>query len=112
MNDNYNYTYINYKVICIHAGIGPVHNLRFNPSFDAIIWKKPLSAYVDSYISYQLTVTDLDHDIEIIDTTTNETSYPINSPTFCTHYRGNVTAFSLKYMGDQKTRTARSPGRE
>ena len=105
------YMYINYKVICIHAGIGPVQNLRFSPSFDTIIWGKPLSAYVDS-ISYQLTVTDLDHDIVIIDTTTNETSYPINSPTFCTHYRGNVTAFSLKYMGDQKTRTARSPGRE
>ena len=82
----------------VSTGIGPVLNLRFNPSFTQVFWDPPSTAGVFSNLTYQVIVKN--SELLIYDTTTN-TYYPITSIVQrCHEYTANVTAFSSEYHGD------------
>lgn len=76
-------------------GIGQVKNLEFSPNFSNIMWEPPPTAGILGNLSYQLTVTNVDVGHMIINATTCDTSYPINSTEHCTHYNASVAAYSV-----------------
>ena len=98
--------------MCIVLGIGQVKNLKFSPSFSNISWEPPLAAGILGTLSYYLTVTNVNIGQVIINTTTTGTSYPIDSPNYCTHYNASVTAFSvdLTSKGDTVDTADKTPG--
>ena len=82
----------------VSTGIGPVLNLRFNPSFSQILWDPPSTAGVLSNLTYHVSVKT--GELLISDTTTN-TYYQITSVVQrCHEYTANVTAFSSEYHSD------------
>ena len=97
---------------CMQTGIGPVLNLRFNPTFSAIMWDPPPTAGVLSALIYHLTVTNMNTGVLIINTTTTDTSYLLNSVLFCTFYNVSVTAFSLDHKGNTVITIDKTPGGE
>ena len=78
----------------IFAGVGRVLNLRFDAKFSTIMWDSSPTAGVLSGLSYQLTVTNINTGVVIINTTTTDTSYSLGLVQFCTSYKASVTAFS------------------
>ena len=82
----------------VSTGIGPVLNLRFNPSFSQVLWDPPSTAGVLSNLYYRVIVKNNDL---LISNTTNSTHYPITHMVQrCHEYTANVTAFSSEYHGD------------
>ena len=86
---------MDYVAVCIILGIGQVKNLKFSSSFSNISWEPPPTAGILGTLSYYLTVTNVNIGRVIINTNTTGTSYPIDSPDYCTHYNATVTAFSV-----------------
>ena len=103
---------MDYVAVCIILGIGQVKNLKFSPSFSNISWEPPPTAGVLGTLYYYLIVTNVNIGRVIINITTTGTSYPIDSPDYCTHYNASVTAFSvdLTAKGDTVDTTDRTPG--
>ena len=83
------------------TGIGPVLNLRFNPSFSQVLWDSPLTADVLSNLYYQVTLMNNVNSELIISETTDNTYYPLaDALQPCQYYIANVTVFSSEYHGD------------
>ena len=99
-------------ILCpfIVTGIGPVLNLRFSPSFSAIMWDPPPTVGVLSNLTYHLTVTNMNTGVVIINTNTTDTSYLLGSIPFCTFYNASVTALSLEQKGDTMGIMRNTPG--
>ena len=97
---------------CLQTGIGPVLNLRFSPTFTSIMWDPPSAVGVLGDLSYILTVTNMNANVVIINTTTTDTSYPLSSVLFCTFYTASVTAFSLEHKGNTVITIDKTPGGE
>ena len=90
-----------------------VTNVRFNPSFNALLWDPPVTAGVLSDLSYIVTVVNNNTgDVIVSDTTTN-TQYPlpVDDLQFCQFYKANVTVISGLY-GDSAVVIERTPGGE
>ena len=101
---------------CYHTGIGTVEviNLRFNPSFNTLLWDPPVTAGVLSDLSYIVTVVNNSTgDVIVSDTTTN-TQYPlpVDGIQFCQCYKANVTALSSEQLGHSVIAVQRTPGGE
>ena len=96
----------------IVLGIGQVKNLEFSPSFSNISWEPPLTAGILGKLSYYVTIANVNAGNVIINTTTYDTSYPINSTEHCTHYNACVAAYSadLAAKGDTVDTTKKTPG--
>ena len=86
-------------VLLIHVGIGPVVNVRFTPSFSAVLWDPPATAGVLSGLSYIVIVMNNNTGQVIVSDTTNNTIYPLQLP-FCQYYTANVTAFSSQHRSE------------
>ena len=99
-----------FTVLLIHTGIGPVHNLRFSPTFSTIMWDPPPTVGVLSGLTYHLTVTNMNTGVVIINTTTTNTSYPLGLIQLCTTYTASVTSTSQDYTGDSAVIIERTPG--
>ena len=88
--------------MCLHAGIGPVVNLRFTPTFTSLLWDPPATAGVLSGLSYIVIVMNNNTGQVIVSDTTVDTNYPLpdglNMP--CQYYTANVTAFSSQHHGE------------
>ena len=98
-----------------YTGIGTVRvtNIRFNPSFNTLLWDPPVTAGVLSDLSYIVTVVNNNTgDVIVSDTTTN-TQYPlpVDDLQFCQFYKANVTVISGLY-GDSAVVIERTPGGE
>ena len=84
-----------------YTGIGTmrVTNVRFNPSFNTLLWDPPVTAGVLSDLFYIVTVVNNNTgDVIVSDTTTN-TQYPlpVDDLQFCQFYKVNVTVISGLY---------------
>ena len=93
-----------------HVGIGRVLNLRFNPSFNQVLWDPPSTAGVLSNLHYQVTLMNNVSCELILNETTNNTYYALPTLQPCQYYTANVTAFSYKYHGDSVVNRQRTPG--
>ena len=82
------------------TGIGPVLNLRFNPSFSQVLWDPPSTVGVLSGLTYQVIL--ISNEV-IVSETTDNTYYPLPALQPCQYYTANVTAFSSEYHGDSAT---------
>ena len=78
------------------------------------MWEPPSTVGVFSNLTYHLTVTNMNTGVVIINTTTTDTSYPIDDVKHCTLYKANVTAITHKenFRGDIAIIKQRSPGGE
>ena len=92
------------------TGIGPVLNLRFNPSFSTIMWDPPSTAGVLGNLYYHVTLMNNVSSELIISETTDNTYYPLPALQRCQYYTTNVTAFSSEYHGDSVVYGQRAPG--
>ena len=79
------------------TGIGPVLNLRFNPSSSQVLWDPPSTVGVLSGLTYQVIL--ISNEV-IVSETTDNTYYPLPTLQPCQYYTANVTAFSSEYHGD------------
>ena len=99
--------------MCHCTGIGHVHNLRFSPLFNQVLWDPPSTAGVLSGLYYQVTVTSNGsneaNDFKKIATTPN-TYYNFSGTMRCQNYTASVTAFSSERHGTTVTITQRTPG--
>ena len=94
----------------IHTGIGPVVNVRFTPSFSAVLWDPPATAGVLD-LSYIVIVMNNNTGQVIVSATTNNTIYPLpGAPTPCQYYTANVTAFSSEYYSESVVIGQRTTG--
>ena len=74
------------------------------------MWDPPPIAGVLSNLTYQLTVTNMNTGVVIINTTITETSYTVGSLTKCAFYTARVAAASLHQSGDAEFIKQRIPG--
>ena len=96
---------------CVHCtGIGPVLNLRFNPSFSQVLWDPPSTAGVLSNLYYYVTLMNNVSSDLILNETTNNTYCPLAGLQPCQYYIANVTAFSSEYHGDSAASKQRITG--
>ena len=95
-----------------YAGIGEVVNVRFTPSFSAVLWNPPATAGVLSGLSYIVIVMNNNTGQVIVSATTNNTNYPLPILEHCQYYTVNVTAFSSEYHSDSVVTGQRTPGGE
>ena len=95
----------------IITGIDPVVNVRFTPSFSAVLWDPPATAGVLSGLSYKVTI-NINATKVIFSNTTNNTNYtlPVLEP--CQYYTANVTAFSSQHHSESAVIGQRTPGGE
>ena len=84
----------------IVTGIGPVVNVRFTPSFSAVLWDPPATAGVLSGLSYIVIVMNNNTGQVIVNDTTNNTNYPLPPLPSCQYYTVNVTAFSSQHRSE------------
>ena len=101
-------------VVIVHAGIGPVTRLMFNPLLSTVSWNPPVTAGVLGDLSYIVTVVNNNTgDVIVSDTTTN-TQYllSVNDLPFCQYFTINVTAFSSRQRGESAVAIKRTPGGE
>ena len=94
------------------TGIGQVVNVRFTPSFSAVLWDPPATAGVLSGLSYIVIVINNNTGQVIIDETTTNTNYPLPVLQLCQYYTANVTAFSSEHHSDSVVTGLRVPGGE
>ena len=100
-------------IVIIHVciGIGPVVNVRFTPSFSAVLWDPPATAGVLSGLSYIVIVMNNNTGQVIVSNTTTNTIYPLpGAPTPCQYYTANVTAFSSEYYSESVVIGQRTTG--
>ena len=94
-------TIIHIKGYYESTGIGPVVNVRFTPSFSAVLWDPPATAGVLSGLSYIVIVMNNNNTGQVIvSDTTNNTIYPLPPLPFCQYYTANVTAFSSQHFSE------------
>ena len=94
-----------------NTGIGPVVNVRFTPSFSAVLWDPPATAGVLSGLSYIVIVMNNNSGQVIVSATTNNTIYSLpGAPTPCQYYTANVTAFSSEYYSESVVIGQRTTG--
>ena len=105
--DNFYYTFY---YTCV--GIGPVVNVRFTPSFSAVMWDTPATAGVLSGLSYIIVIMMNNNTGQVIvSATTINTFYPLpGAPTPCQYYTANVTAFSSEYYSESVVIGQRTTG--
>ena len=94
----------------IKIGIGSVVNVRFTPSFSAVLWDPPATAGVLSGLSYIVIVMNNNTGQVIVSDTTNNTIYPLPVLQPCQYYTANVTGFSSQYHGENVVTGQRVPG--
>ena len=82
------------------TGIGPVLNLRFNPSSSQVLWDPPSTVGVLSGLTYHVILINNVINEVIVSETTDNTYYPLPALQPCQYYTANVTAFSSEYHGD------------
>ena len=92
------------------AGVGHVHNVRFNELFTAVMWEPPLTAGTLDSLHYHVIVVNNDTGVVIVSNTTTVTIQPLPLVQLCRYYTANVTAFSSEYHGDSVVTGERSPG--
>ena len=98
----------------MHAGIGQVVNVRFTPSFSAVLWDHPATV-LDSNIaglSYRVTTMNMNTGQVIVNETTTGTSCPLPDLKLCQNYTANVIVFSYEQQGDSVEAGLRTPGGE
>ena len=96
----------------LHAGIGPVVNVRFSVSFISLLWDPPATAGVLSGLSYIVIVMNNNTGQVIVDETTTNTNYPLPVLVSCQYYTANVTAISSQHRSDSVVTGQRTPGGE
>ena len=94
------------------TGIGQVVNVRFTPSFSAVLWDPPATAGVLSDLSYIVIVMNSNTGQVIVSATTTNTNYPLPVLQPCQYYTANVTAFSSEHHSDSVVTGQRVPGGE
>ena len=99
-------------VTIIHAGIGPIVNVRFTPSFSDVLWDPPATAGVLSDPSYIVIVMNNNTGQVIVSGTTTNTIYPLPILELCQNYTANVTAFSSQHRSASVVTVQRAPGGE
>ena len=92
------------------TGIGPVVNVRFTPSFSAVLWDPPATAGVLSGLSYIVIVMNNNTCQVIVNQTTTNTIYPLPPLPFCQYYTANVTAFSSQHHSESVVTGQRQGG--
>ena len=99
--------------VCMHAyaGIDPVVNVRFTPSFSAVLWDPPATAGVLSGLSYNVTVMNNNTGQVVVNNTTNNNNYVLDIQP-CMYYIANVTAFSSQHHSESVFTGGRAPGGE
>ena len=103
-------TVIHIKGYYESTGIGPVVNVKFTPSFSAVLWDPPATAGVLSGLSYIVIVMNNNTGQVIVSDTTNNTIYPLPQLTFCQYYTANVTAFSSQHHSESVVTGQRQGG--
>ena len=85
-------------------------NVRFTPSYSAVLWNPPATAGVLSGLMYHVILNSNSGQL-IINLTTNYTnsSLPLQP---CQYYMINVTAFSSEHHGDSVVMQLMVPGGE
>ena len=96
----------------IVTGIGPVVNVRFTPSFSAVLWDPPATAGVLSGLSYIVIVMNNNTGQVIVSDTTNNTNYPLPVLELCQYYTANLSAFSYQHHSDSVITGQRTPAGE
>ena len=77
-------------------------NVRFTPSFSAVLWDPPATAGVLSGLSYNVIVIVMMNNTGqvIVSDNTNNTSFTLPVLQQCRSYTVNVTAFSSQHHSD------------
>ena len=85
-------------------------NVRFTPSFSAVLWDPPVTAGVLSGLSYIVIVMNNNTGQVIVSDTTTNTNYPLPVLQPCQYYTANVTAFSSQHHSESVVIGQRVPG--
>ena len=89
--------------------VGPVLNLRFSPLFTRIMWDPPPTAGVLSGLTYNLTVTNMNTGVVIINTITTDNRYPLGPLEYCVIYTASIAVLHTSTTVPVH-KTARTPG--
>ena len=88
------------------TGIVQVTNVRFNPSFNTLLWDHAAG------LMYRVILTNSNIGHLIVNETTSTTNLSLPTLQLCQYYTANVTAFTAELHSDTVVTGLRVPGGE